>query len=139
MYVVTGDDLHCPLHDQTFARTGACAGCVSDPGQRIDDEPEAPIATPKGCLSTVDVERQYVQVAADLQSMIHSITRGKQGKGKGSVPEAPLDLHAYNTIAKLTDCRIKALRQVHDCAAQRETEAIVTRREREKRALERSH
>lgn len=130
------------MHGVTFARTSACIGCVESPGAQIDEDPEEPVVAPKGCLSTVDIERKYIQLADDLQTLILKITRGKKrprrrGEGDDIEADPVIDLHAYNTVAKLKDCRIKALRQAYACAAAREHEAIVARREREKRELER--
>ncbi len=139
-YRTDGNRQICDRHHESWTKGGGCVGCVTDPGAPLEDvEPEV-AAPPDGCLSTLDVERQYVVDAAELLGLIRRLT----GRTSGRTPERgelegenPLGLKAMNTVVKLYDARTKVLRQIAACAARREDEAVVTRREKEKRELER--
>ncbi len=83
----------------------------------------------------------YVVQAKEILALRRSITAKRPTKrvrnGKTKSVEPVVDLHALNTAAKLADVWTKLMRQIHACATAREHEAIVARRDREKREIER--
>lgn len=138
-YIVEGEKLRCPRHHTVFAKTSACAGCVLEPGIAPEDEPIVVAPPPPGCMSTTQAEEAAVELYRQNQWQRSKLTAGKMRKGRnGQEKEAEpvLDLHAHNTLAKLTDTGLKALRLIHDIAARREDESVQRERERRKKELD---
>jgi hypothetical protein len=146
VYELIDGKQHCSRHGVMFGRAESCAACVDDPGpppDEVADEPEAP---PTGCMSSVDVERSFGVIAEHALVMIRKLV-AKTPKGRatrkaiaGLPPAADLgvvDTHLANSYVKLGELYLKARSRQYDCAARREDEAIVRRREREKREHER--
>lgn len=127
-YVIQGEDLYCALHDEKFERTSACTGCVATPSSPIDREDDPADPPPHGCVSTEQLERDFTAIGDEMRDHRRSLAcLGVKDAG------------VYNSIVKLADCEIKARRQAAAMATRREDEAIVRRREAEKRALESAH
>jgi hypothetical protein len=142
-YVPEGDKLRCLRHDVVFTATGSCAGCVQDPGTAPADEEFVPPSPPKGLMSTESIERELIVEALEIRQLRRKLVggkvaarRGTKSKGKKKSAAAVLDLHAYNTIAKLADVYAKLMRTAHECASRREDEAVQRERERRKREME---
>lgn len=149
----------CPRHSTAWGRVGDCIGCRTDPGPAPSDAIDTPLSKPpKGCLSTVAVEREFVKDARALEALIHVMTptaatlkaaraprklrRKKGGIEVVEVDELELELddgggdyHLVNAIAKLYDTRVKCLRAAAVCAGRREDEEIVRRREKRMRDM----
>lgn len=99
----------CVRHDHIF-RTGleTCPDCDLDPEPLPDlgTEAEAQIDTPEGCLSTLDHERQFTQLAEEAHEIAVQASKAQDPQ--------------YSTIAKLLDTQIKAMRASAQMAKERE-------------------
>lgn len=137
LYVPDGNGLRCPRHQVWFAKTSACADCVTDPGPRLEDVAEPLSPPPPGCLSTEEIERRIVEEADAVREMrVELVGKGKPGR-RGKPAVVVRDLHHYNTICKLAETYGKLMRVASECAKRREDEEITSRRERRKIESER--
>jgi hypothetical protein len=143
-YQQAGDKVRCLRHSTTFDPRAAesCPGCADDPGDEIAAPNLSPSKPPKGCMSTEAIERWYVEQASDLTALRRQLTAPKKTRkvatGKKRQAEPVLDLHALNTVAKLSDAAIKCMRAAAELAARREDEDLVRQREQIERARERN-
>lgn len=150
----------CDQCNASWKPTGTPCDCPTpDPGDEIDQPLSKP---PKGCLSTVAVERELVRDARAIAALIKVMTpseaaleaarkrssSGARKKKTGSIEvidarftveldDGGGDYHLVNAIAKLYDTRLKCLRSAAAAAARREDEEIVKRREKRLRAMRR--
>lgn len=136
----TGEQI-CGRHDQPWSALSPCPDCIADPQELSADVEVESVAAPEGCMTTIEIELEFVRQADEIQSWINKLSgkvkrRGvKSGADSESAPV--LDTHAYNTLAKLCDAKVKVMRQAFTCAARREDLAITERRHRERIDLER--
>jgi hypothetical protein len=65
-WVDEGNEKRCTRHDRKFARTSVCSECAKgmrEPLPRVAKEPLP--KPPKGCMSTVEIERWFTDLARD--------------------------------------------------------------------------
>ena len=134
-----GNGFRCARHDEAFSLTSSCSQCATDlgpPPHQENDEPLPP--PPPGCLSTVDAERRFVDLADYLRDLMDRYDP-PPSRGRGNKRGEPPDPTIGNLIAKLAAEHAKALRQSMTLAREREHEIIVRRREARDRELRGTH
>ena len=145
-YERRGNKQFCARHETLFGRAESCAGCVADPGTASADEPDEVEPPPEGCLATLAIEREFVAEAKFLGDLaLRLIAKSRSSKRRvmdgADDPDADeepvLDTHLCNSIAKLSEGKVKCLRAAAELACRREDDAIVARDKREKRELDR--
>ena len=141
-YQLRGDGYHCDRHDVSFGKVGECPACRTDPGpppvaELVVELPDPP----RGCRSSVQLERLLNEDLDELRRLRRKLVGKSRPRKKTATAgaekkrEEVLDLHAYNTIAKLADASTKMVRALVDLAIAREDEELVTARERRLKAL----
>lgn len=149
---VRGDDgsYRCRKHEQAFTLPATCTACEADPALPSTQEPAPALPkAPKGCKSSVTLERRFVAIAEASRKDVDRL--GKQarelanqvlfdgsavaGKPKAKPKkQATFDFHLERNMAAHRETEIKALRAATELALQREDAELV--RLREKRLLE---
>ncbi len=98
-----------------------CPSCSADPGAPIEDEIDAPLPKPpKGCKSSVELERWFTELA---------IAAAKSATALARIPRRKRDFDETG-MAKHRDVAIKAMRAAGELALRRDDKALVDAREK---------
>lgn len=147
-YQREGEGYRCLRHAVVFAATESCAQCDDDPGPPLDMEVKEPLPDPpKGCLSTLQIERELGaeliamrrHARALLDGRTNNARRKTKAKRKNPEAEAPLDPKTASAAAKLWDTYLKGARLLITLASRREDEEIVRRYQRREAARGAAH
>jgi hypothetical protein len=138
-WVADGNKQRCTLHDVTFPKTRTCPQCaIGGPPIRLAREQLPP--PPKGCLSTVAIERWYVELAKESAASASDVEQRANAKGKGILVETGEEIevlvrnfHDETAIAKHREIAIKAMRAANELATRREDDEIVDIRDERSR------
>jgi hypothetical protein len=142
----------CTQHGKTFAKTSVCSECRKGLRKALPKAAKEPLpAPPKGCMSSVELERWFTELAKESAARAAAIaeytkpkpaakekaSRGKviydaTAKSKAKAPVAiatDFDFHLEAAICNHRDRAIKAMRAATELATRREDDDIVDRRD----------
>jgi hypothetical protein len=147
-WVTEGNVKRCTAHDCTFAKNKVCPTCTASKARTALRATKMPVpVAPKGCMSSVQLERWFVELAKKSAAAADEIAAAypvpkpapKEGQGPIIVVEVGADgvraqvrsFHEDVAIAKYNDVAIKSMRAAAALCARREDDDIVERRHRE--------
>lgn len=133
----------CTDHGQTFDKKSVCSECRKGLRKELPRQPKEPLPEPPaGCMSTVQIERWFVDLAkasaaraAAIEDVVPIKLPAKPSKKKRGKANAKSegnrfrDFHDETAIANHRDRAIKAMRAACELAARREDDAIVDARD----------
>lgn len=125
-YLVEGENLKCVRHSHVFPIMGTqafCPKCIVDPAPPPPDVDDEPVAAPKGCLTSEQIEIRFVAMADFLDGV------SKDYLKKGAMRDDKIQ------GLKAIDMAMTALARAGEFSREREDKEHTRRLERLKRRL----